>query len=87
MPAKHFRAKRAYLSQMGCFFGLARSLSEPDKLVFRTNGATAVVSGKAFSGKTSLSEPDRVFFWTGKAFSGKTSLSEPDKVFFWTRVF
>ena len=35
-------------------------------------------------GKTGLSEPDRVFFWTGSAFSSKTSLSEPDRVFFLT---
>ena len=44
----HFQAKRAYLSQIR---------------VFGTNGATAMVSGKAFSGKASLSEPDRVFFF------------------------
>ena len=65
----HFQAKRAYLSQISWFLGLTEPLQWCPARHFQAKRAYLSQIGCFFldwqgiSGKTSLSEPDKVFFW------------------------
>ena len=70
---RHFQEKRAYLSQIGCFWDWEG--------IFKQN-ELAVCPARHFQAKRAYLSQIGCFFWAGKAFSCKTSLSESDRVFF-----
>ena len=69
--------KTPYLAQIGSFClkmpcqSEKNTLSGSDRLVLPENALPDFWTGKAFSSKTSLSEPDRVFFGFGRHFQAK----------------